>query len=104
MPAPYVKIKHGLVVEFATLAAKWSIQIECKHLLSRTLVTNPSARATLQEVMSHSWMIRGFPGPPAIHLVHREPIRADDLDRQVIRGMKGFEFGTEEETKLNENS
>ena len=71
--------------------------LECKHLLSRMLVTNPSARATLQEVMSHSWMVRGFPGPPAIHLVHREPLRADDLDRQVIRGMKGFEFGTEEE-------
>jgi hypothetical protein len=71
--------------------------IECKHLLSRMLVTNPSTRATLQEVMSHSWMVRGFPGPPAIHLVHREPLRADDLDRQVIRGMKGFEFGTEEE-------
>ena len=61
------------------------------------LVTNPSARATLQEVMSHSWMVRGFPGPPAIHLVHREPLRTDDLDRQVIRGMTGFEFGTEEE-------
>ena len=61
------------------------------------LVTNPSARATLQEVMSHSWMVRGFPGPPAVHLVHREPLRADDLDRQVIRGMKGFEFGTEDE-------
>ena len=63
------------------------------------LVTNPSARATLQEVMSHSWMVRGFPGAPAIHLVHREPLRADDLDRQVIRGMnlKGFEFGTEDE-------
>ena len=61
------------------------------------LVTNPSARATLQEVMSHSWMVRGFPGPPAVHLVHREPLRADDLDRQVIGGMKGFEFGTEDE-------
>ena len=42
-------------------------------------------------------MVRGFPGPPALHLVHREPLRADDLDRQVIRGMKGFEFGTEDE-------
>ena len=71
--------------------------IDCKHLLSRMLVTNPSARATLQEVMSHSWMVRGFPGPPPIHLVHREPLRADDLDRQVIKGMKGFEFGAEEE-------
>ena len=42
-------------------------------------------------------MVRGFNGPPAVHLVHREPLRADDLDRQVIRGMRGFEFGTEDE-------
>ena len=42
-------------------------------------------------------MVRGFPAPPAVHLVHREPLQADDLDRQVIRGMKGFEFGTENE-------
>ena len=42
-------------------------------------------------------MIRGFPGPPDPHLVHREPLRSDELDRNVIRGMKGFEFGTEEE-------
>lgn len=42
-------------------------------------------------------MTRGFPGPPDPHLVHREPLRADELDRNVIRGMKGFEFGTEEE-------
>lgn len=61
------------------------------------LVTNPANRATLSEVMSHAWMTRGFNGPPAIHLVHREPLRADELDRQVIKGMKGFEFGTEDE-------
>lgn len=42
-------------------------------------------------------MVRGFSGPPDSHLVHREPLRVDDLDRQVIGGMKGFEFGTEEE-------
>ena len=61
------------------------------------LVTNPPARATLAEVMNHPWMTRGFPGPPDPHLVHREPLRSDELDRKVIRGMKGFEFGTEEE-------
>jgi len=61
------------------------------------LVTNPPARATLAEVMNHPWMTRGFPGPPDPHLVHREPLRSDELDRNVIRGMKGFEFGTEEE-------
>ena len=42
-------------------------------------------------------MVRGFTGAPAIHMVHREPLRADELDRQVIKGMTGFEFGTEEE-------
>lgn len=61
------------------------------------LVTNPSARAPLAEVMNHSWMTRGYRGPPDSHLVHREPLRADELDRNVIKGMKGFEFGTEEE-------
>lgn len=61
------------------------------------LVTNPPARATLAEVMNHPWMTRGFPGPPDPHLVHREPLRSDELDKNVIRGMKGFEFGKEEE-------
>ena len=73
------------------------LALECKHLLTRMLVTNPAQRATLAEVLSHPWMVRGFRGPPDSHLVHREPLRADELDRNVIRGMKGFEFGTEEE-------
>ncbi|PPR05012.1 hypothetical protein CVT24_010205 [Panaeolus cyanescens] len=91
MPALHAKIKRGLVEYPVWLSA------ECKHLLSRMLVTNPANRATLSEVMSHAWMTRGFNGPPAIHLVHREPLRPDELDRQVIKGMKGFEFGTEDE-------
>ena len=61
------------------------------------LVTNPAARAPLAEVLAHPWMVRGFSGPPDSRLVHREPLRADELDRAVIRGMKGFDFGTEEE-------
>lgn len=61
------------------------------------LVTNPAARAPLGEVLAHPWMVRGFSGPPDSHLVHREPLRSDELDRAVIRGMKGFDFGTEEE-------
>ena len=61
------------------------------------LVTNPIARATLPEILSHPWMCRGFNGPPDSHLVHREPLRADELDKQVIRNMTGFEFGTVEE-------
>ncbi|OCH90369.1 Pkinase-domain-containing protein [Obba rivulosa] len=91
MPALHAKIKRGLVEYPVWLSA------ECKHLLTRMLVTNPAARAPLSEVLAHPWMTRGFRGPPDSHLVHREPLRADELDRQVIRGMKGFEFGTEEE-------
>lgn len=61
------------------------------------LVTNPANRATLHEVLNHPWMLRGHSGPPDTHMVHRDPLRPDELDRQVIRGMKGFEFGTEDE-------
>ena len=61
------------------------------------LVTNPAVRAALFEVLEHPWMCRGFNGPPDSHLVHREPLRADELDHQVIKSMKGFEFGTEDD-------
>ncbi|THG96595.1 hypothetical protein EW026_g5259 [Hermanssonia centrifuga] len=76
MPALHAKIKRGLVEYPVWLSA---------------------ARAPLSEVLSHPWMLRGFRGPPDSHLVHREPLRADELDRQVIKGMKGFEFGTEDD-------
>ncbi|KAJ3980202.1 CAMK/CAMKL/Kin1 protein kinase [Lentinula detonsa] len=91
MPALHAKIKRGLVEYPVWLSA------ECKHLLSRMLVTNPALRAPLSEILSHPWMIRGFPGPPENFLLHREPIRADELDRQVIHGMKGFEFGSDDD-------
>ncbi|KAI6021046.1 hypothetical protein EDC04DRAFT_2869899 [Pisolithus marmoratus] len=77
MPALHAKIKRGLVEYPVWLSA------ECKGLLSRMLVTNPAARAPLSEVLEHPWMIRGFNGPPDSHLVHREPLRADELDRQA---------------------
>ncbi|KAL4065610.1 hypothetical protein V8B97DRAFT_2010421 [Scleroderma yunnanense] len=91
MPALHAKIKRGLVEYPVWLSA------ECKHLLSRMLVTNPAVRATLSEVLEHPWMCRGFNGPSDSHLVHREPLRADELDRQVIKSMKGFEFGSEDD-------
>ncbi|KAF7969621.1 hypothetical protein HWV62_26795 [Athelia sp. TMB] len=91
LPALHAKIRRGIVEYPAWLTAG------CKHLLVRMLDTNPAARATLHEVINHPWMLRGFAGPPDPQLVHRDPLRADELDRQVIRGMEGFEFGTEDE-------
>lgn len=88
-------VEHRYVLPIAISADHTNYRTECKHLLGRMLVTNPSARATLQEVISHPWMLRGFSGPADSHLVHRDPLRADELDRQVIKGMQGFEFGSE---------
>ncbi|KAG8972752.1 serine/threonine-protein kinase KIN2 [Tulasnella sp. 425] len=99
MPALHAKIKRGQVEYPAWLSA------ECKHLLSRMLVTNPAARATLQEVLNHPWMLRNFNGSPSAHVIQREPLRPiypnqppntpSPLDKEVVRGMTGFEFGSD---------
>lgn len=108
MPALHAKIKRGQVEYPAWLSSGSSSRCpetsaaliqttECKHLLSRMLVTNPQNRAVLTEVLSHPWMVKGYDGPPASHLPHREPLCAEELDPDVVRGMTGFEFGTPEE-------
>jgi hypothetical protein len=60
------------------------------------LAVDPSVRAPLSEVLNDRWMVRGFDGAPDTHL-HRKPLRVDELETEVIRGMTGFEFGSEEE-------
>lgn len=66
------------------------------------LVTTPSQRATLAEIFAHPWMMKGgFTGPPSAHLPPRSPIRLEEVDPLVIKGMVGFEFGTEQEIEAN---
>ncbi|ORY62857.1 hypothetical protein BCR35DRAFT_308894 [Leucosporidium creatinivorum] len=43
------------------------------------------------------WLSAGFSGPPSSHLPPRSPLRADDLDREIIKGMVGFELGSDQE-------
>ncbi|KAK4684868.1 serine/threonine protein kinase KIN1/2, partial [Tremellales sp. Uapishka_1] len=93
MPALHAKIKRGLVEYPAWLSN------DCKSLLSRMLVTNPLERATLQEVLHHPFMNKGYDSPPDSHLVKREPLRIDELDKEVINSMGGFAFGTADEIK-----
>jgi serine/threonine protein kinase KIN1/2 len=104
----HTKIKRGHVEYPAWLSASKSLLLnykvhslkydtECKHLLSRMLVANPAARVQLPEVLNHPWMHHKFPDPPESHIVHRKPLQTDELDRQVIRGMKGLEFGSEDD-------
>ncbi|KHN99062.1 Serine/threonine-protein kinase domain protein [Metarhizium album ARSEF 1941] len=89
MPALHAKIKKGLV-DYPT----W-LSSECKHLMSRMLVTDPKQRATMQEVMNHPWMTKGFYGPPDNYLPSREPL-THPLDPDVIHAMQGFNFGSPE--------
>ncbi|KAG8886195.1 serine/threonine-protein kinase KIN2 [Tulasnella sp. 332] len=97
------KIKGG-VVSYPSWLSK-----DCRNLLLWMLASEPKARATVEGVLTHPWMLRGFPGPPSPYLPDREPIQpiqpnspiyhenCSPLDQKVIRGMTGFEFGTEAE-------
>lgn len=91
MPALHAKIKRGHVEYPANLSG------ECKHILSRMLVTDPNKRATLPEILAHSWMTKGYDGAPNAHLPDRQPLRAGELNPEVIKGMTGFEFGLPDE-------
>ncbi|KAJ2893753.1 protein kinase kin1 [Zalerion maritima] len=86
MPALHAKIKKGLVDY-----PNW-LSSECKHLLSRMLITDPKERATMMEVMAHPWMMKGYPAPPDNGLPSREPLTFP-LDNDVINAMTGFNFG-----------
>lgn len=108
MPALHQKIKKGAVDYPNWLSSgksapagappgdvrpRWLTQEpECKHLISRMLVTEPKHRATMHEVMNHPWMLKGYSGPPENHLPYREPLKLP-LDDEVIAHMTGFKFG-----------
>ncbi|KAM4063121.1 kinase [Hirsutella rhossiliensis] len=92
MPALHAKIKKGLVDYPSWLSG------ECKHLMSRMLVTDPKQRATMHEVMGHPWMTKGFNSPPDNYLPAREPL-SQPLDPEVIHAMQGFNFGSPENIK-----
>ncbi|MCJ1439028.1 serine/threonine-protein kinase KIN2 [Xylographa pallens] len=89
MPQLHAKIKKGVVDYPAWLSA------ECKNLISRMLVTDPKQRATLNEIMNHPWITKGFNTPPENYLPHREPLQLP-LDDSVVQKMTGFDFGSSE--------
>lgn len=72
--------------------------VDCKNLLSRMLVTNPSHRATISEIVMHPWMNKGYDAPVNNFLPPRTPLTLP-LDMDVVRAMTGFEFGSVEEIK-----
>ncbi|KAH8671811.1 kinase-like domain-containing protein [Tricladium varicosporioides] len=94
-PKLYEKIKYGNP-DFPN----W-LTVDCISLIKRMLVTQPSQRAILQEIMNHPWMIQGFGSQPANHLPRRESITLP-IDQEVVAAMTGFTFGSPEviEAKL----
>lgn len=58
-------------------------------------MTDPKQRATMQEVLNHPWMTKGYPGPPDNYLPLREPLTLP-LDQDAINAMTGFNFGSPE--------
>jgi serine/threonine protein kinase KIN1/2 len=66
---------------------------DCKSIIARMLVVDPKERATLQEIMNHPWMTKGYNSPPESYLPAREPLQLP-LDSQVIEKMTGFDFGS----------
>jgi len=66
---------------------------DCKSIISRMLVVEPRERATLQEIMNHPWMTKGYNAAPESYLPAREPLQLP-LDPEVIEKMTGFDFGS----------
>ena len=66
---------------------------DCKSIIARMLVVDPKDRATLQEIMNHPWMTKGYNSPPESYLPPRDPLQLP-LDPQVIEKMTGFDFGS----------
>ncbi|KAK2750520.1 serine/threonine-protein kinase KIN2 [Onygenales sp. PD_40] len=89
MPQLHAKIKKG-VVEYPQ-----GLSSDCRHIISRMLVTDPKQRASLNEIITHPWMTKGFNGPPENYLPHREPLQLP-LDPDIVQRMTGFDFGPPE--------
>ncbi|KAJ3343393.1 serine/threonine-protein kinase KIN2 [Gonapodya sp. JEL0774] len=89
----HAKIKEGVVEYPGYLSG------DCKHLLSRLLVVDPANRATMEELLSHPWMLRGYDGPPSSFVPPRMPLTKDGLDVRVLRRMTGFGWGGISEVK-----
>lgn len=60
------------------------------------LVIEPTKRASMSELRVHAWMMKGYSSPIDNHVPKRKPLGLP-LDKKVIEGMQGFEFGTSEQ-------
>jgi serine/threonine protein kinase KIN1/2 len=107
MAALHAKIKRGIVEYPSWLSGGNPVSgiecltfLECRNLLSRILVVDVSKRAAYSEIAQHPWMTKGGEGPIENYLPVRLPLTLP-VDDEIIRGMSGFDFGTEDEIRSN---
>jgi serine/threonine protein kinase len=94
MPGLHDKIKRGQVAYPAHLTS------DCKDLLSRIFVTDPTKRILLADVLRHGWINQGYKRIIKSYLPLRLPI-APPLAPHILQHMtRGFNMGTAEDIRV----
>jgi serine/threonine protein kinase len=94
MPGLHDKIKRGQVAYPAHLSS------ECRDLLSKIFVTDPSKRILLADVIRHEWMNQGYKKAIKNYLPLRLPV-APPLAPHILQHMtRGFNMGTAEDIRV----
>lgn len=94
MPGLHDKIKRGLVAYPAHLSP------ECKDLLSRIFVTDPTKRIILADVIRHDWVNGGYKRIIKSYLPLRLPI-SPPLAPHILQHMtRGFNMGNAQDIQL----
>jgi serine/threonine protein kinase len=90
MPGLHDKIKRGHVNYPAHLSE------ECKNLLSRIFVTDPTQRIIMTDIIHHPWMNKDS-APINNHMPSRKPLTLPLNPKVIERMSQGFNLGTPEE-------
>lgn len=89
---PHVSVLHEKIkkgnVQYPSFISK-----ECVSLLSRMLVVDPTKRASLQEVILHPWMNKGFDFIVPNYMPKRVPLTLP-LDPEIIQAISSFDLGS----------
>ncbi|CAO3631048.1 unnamed protein product [Mucor hiemalis] len=94
MPGLHDKIKRGLVAYPAHISS------ECKDLLSKIFVTEPTKRILLADVIRHPWMNQGYKKIIKSYLPLRLPVAAP-LAPHILQHMtRGFNMGSAQDIRV----
>ncbi|CCE64905.1 hypothetical protein TPHA_0J00820 [Tetrapisispora phaffii CBS 4417] len=77
------------------------LSIEVISLLSKMLVVDPKKRASLQQIVNHPWMTRGFDTKAPSYLPLRVPMSIDMINHNVVKEMFELEFIDDIEQSMN---